>query len=345
MSLSNFNTDPTPISSLISIPTPIGITNATHSLELHVEGPPRTPGHPVVLIMTGHASAITEWAGFIRLISSHVRVVAYNRAGLGQSDESGESNPPRPEIVAEELESLLKASGIEGPWVVVGHSWGGITSREFLERVKARKNGQGVVGMVLVDTVGAEWRRHDGLAWPTPEWTALLGDRFPEVDVFFPDKESRQGLTDHEWEAYLEEENSDKHRRQASKEAEVNEAGERTLMEKKHLDEETIAEKGPILEDWPVSVLQATFRLDLQKCYNYGVEHHLGTDKERQAARRWMEEFDSRAEKVNRRQLNLSRNGRFKMVNNSGHNVQMRNPEAIVEEVLWVLETIKPLLS
>lgn len=340
----NFNTDPAPISSLISIPTPRASDDATHSLELYVAGPPRTPAHPVVLIMTGHASAITEWAGFIRLISSHVRVVAYNRAGFGRSDESGEVNPPTPEIVAEELESLLKASEIEGPWVIVSHSWGGVTGREFLERVKARRNGQGVVGMVLVDTMGAEWRRHDGLAWPTPEWTALLGDRFPMLDVFFADKESRRGLTEGEWEAFLKEENSEKHTRQASKEAEVNEVGEKVLMRKKHLDEETIAEKGPVLGDWPVSVLQATFRLDLQKCYDYGIEHHLGTDEERQAARRWMEEFDTKAETVNRKQLKLSRNGRFKRVDNSGHNVQMENPEAIVEEVLWVLETTTALL-
>lgn len=43
-------------------------------------------------------------------------------------------------------------------------------------------------------------------------------------------------------------------------------------------------------------------------------------------------------EKVNRRQLKLSTNGNFRLVKNSGHNVQMTEPEEIVREVLWALE-------
>lgn len=342
MSLPNFNTDPAPVSGLVTIPTPNAPGNATHSIQLFADGPPREPGQPMVLVLTGLTSAATEWASFVRLLSSRTRVLTYNRAGYGESDESGEFNPPTPEIVAEELERLLSVGGVEGPWVLVVHSWGGTTGREFLERVKTRSNGQGIVGMILVDTMGAEWREKEGLDWPSEDWIALLGDNFPSLDVLFPDMNSRRAITAQEWEAFLEEENSPKHMRQAGREYEAKKGGEKILMEKRHLDEEMIAENGPILGDWPVSVLQANFRLDLLKIYNYGVKNGLGTEQQRKGASEWMsDEFDRKAEEINRRQLRLSRKGRFKTVESSGHNVQMTEPEAIVEEVLWVLDEVR----
>ncbi len=70
----------------------------------------------------------------------------YDRSGLGQS----ESPPEAPEAitaasVASDLDAVLRNAGIDPPFVTVAHSWGGLTSREFLH---LRPND--IVGIVFV---------------------------------------------------------------------------------------------------------------------------------------------------------------------------------------------------
>ena len=50
-------------------------------------------------------------------------VVAYDRAGNGQSPADGQ--PATPAHIAARLHALLGAAGIPPPYVLVGHSWGG----------------------------------------------------------------------------------------------------------------------------------------------------------------------------------------------------------------------------
>jgi pimeloyl-ACP methyl ester carboxylesterase len=71
-------------------------------------------------------------------------VVAYDRAGQGWSDPG-----PRPRDAhqsAGELHAALQRAGIAGPYIVAGHSYGGLVVRAFADRYPDE-----VVGMVLVD--------------------------------------------------------------------------------------------------------------------------------------------------------------------------------------------------
>lgn len=119
----------------------------THKLYLSASGRDRQPGEPIVLLMQGMGSTISEWVAVKRLITPFARWVEYDRSGLGRS----ESPPQAPKAisalsVATELDRLLKSAGIAPPFVVVAHSWGGITSREFLHL-----RPDDIVGMVFVD--------------------------------------------------------------------------------------------------------------------------------------------------------------------------------------------------
>ncbi len=77
-------------------------------------------------------------------MASETRVCRYDRAFAGQSDDAkvGRSMPD----LAADLVALTKAAGIPGPYILVGHSFGGLVVRNF-----ARVHPSSVVGMVLVD--------------------------------------------------------------------------------------------------------------------------------------------------------------------------------------------------
>ncbi|KAL9115880.1 MAG: hypothetical protein Q9227_000248 [Pyrenula ochraceoflavens] len=358
----------TPRHLLISIPTPNSPPGTTHTLETLLFGPspslPSSSSSPLLVILPGlTSSGLTEWTSLPRHLPPTTRTLLYNRCGFGLSSPSGPSNPPTPSIVAEELESLLKGLGEEeegaGPWVLVAHSWAGVYGREFLHRTLSRDvrgkddGGEGgkVVGMVLVDVCGAEWRAREGLAFPGPALERLIGGEAglgdeEILEVMFPDEQSRRGVTGEEWDAFLREERSEGHKRQAEKEVEGQKGGEEVLWQKGHLDERRVREEGEVLGEWPLSVMQADFAgTDMVRMYEWAVRKGRGTEEERKAAREEIAGWGAREERLNRRLLGLSRRSRFVKVEGCGHNIQMQEPQAIAREILWVLEEVQKLSS
>lgn len=115
-----------------------------HRLHLLCSGK-RRAGQPVVVLEAGLAS----WSFYWRLAQPEVarfaRVCSYDRAGLGWSERGPEPRSAR--RLAEELHALLGQAGEKGPYVLVGHSLGGLLAREF-----ARQHLDEVAGLVLVDS-------------------------------------------------------------------------------------------------------------------------------------------------------------------------------------------------
>jgi pimeloyl-ACP methyl ester carboxylesterase len=111
-------------------------------------GPPEA--RPVVIFESGAFGSAADFAVVQeRLTAKGLRSCAYDRAGMGLSDPSPE---PRDGInIAADLEKLLKAADVPGPYVLVGHSMAGLRIREF-----AGRNPGKVAGVVLVDAATPE---------------------------------------------------------------------------------------------------------------------------------------------------------------------------------------------
>jgi pimeloyl-ACP methyl ester carboxylesterase len=99
---------------------------------------------PTVVLESGLGAMSSGWGWIQPEIEKFTRSVSYDRAGLGWSD--ADTAHPSALLTAWRLHMLLQASDIPGPYVLVGHSMGGL-----LVRVFANQYPDEVVGMVLVD--------------------------------------------------------------------------------------------------------------------------------------------------------------------------------------------------
>lgn len=110
----------------------------------------RGKGGPAVVLEAGIAASSISWAPVRDRVAEFTTVVTYDRAGLGWSRE-----PSRPTALgaAQELARLLESAAIPPPFILVGHSFGGLIARVFQQNFPDR-----VAGLVLVDPVcRAEW--------------------------------------------------------------------------------------------------------------------------------------------------------------------------------------------
>jgi len=114
-------------------------------------------GSPTVILDSGMGVPAMGWVLVQPEIAKFSRVCSYDRAGYGWS-EAGPK--PRTSLqIAKELRALLEASGEKGPYIMVGHSFGGYNVRVFTGLYP-----NDVAGMVLVDAEhGDEEKRIDDL--------------------------------------------------------------------------------------------------------------------------------------------------------------------------------------
>jgi pimeloyl-ACP methyl ester carboxylesterase len=101
-------------------------------------------GVPVV-VETGSGALARGWDDIAPRITEFARFVTYDRAGYGWSDEGRWRTTGTD--VAGDLCGLLAALRIDGPYVLVGHSLGGLYVRSFLDAYPDQ-----VAGIVLVDS-------------------------------------------------------------------------------------------------------------------------------------------------------------------------------------------------
>lgn len=122
-------------------PAPGAFVNVNQNqVHLHCTG----NGSPVVVLESGLGGNSVEWSPVQERLANKVRVCSYDRPGYGWSDLV--STPRNALTIARELEELLENSDEQGPYVLVGHSFGGHIIRLF-----ANEFGTKVAGMVLVD--------------------------------------------------------------------------------------------------------------------------------------------------------------------------------------------------
>jgi pimeloyl-ACP methyl ester carboxylesterase len=101
-------------------------------------------GSPTVILEAGYGANASAWGRVQPALSRSTRVCAYDRAGYGFSDPG--PLPRDGAAAARDLDQALEQAGVEGPYIVVGHSAGGLYGRLFA----ARRPGE-VAGLVLLD--------------------------------------------------------------------------------------------------------------------------------------------------------------------------------------------------
>ncbi|MDE0102931.1 MAG: alpha/beta hydrolase [Bryobacterales bacterium] len=118
-----------------------------HRLHLRCQG----SGTPTVVFEAGLPGSSLAWASVSGEVASFTTTCSYDRAGYAWSEPSPAARSAG--NIVRELHLLLRNSGIAAPFVLVGHSFGGL-----LMQLYASQYPDDVAGMVLVDS------SHSGLA-------------------------------------------------------------------------------------------------------------------------------------------------------------------------------------
>ncbi len=115
-----------------------------YRLHLYEMGSGRNEG-PTVVFDSDMGCSCLDWCKVQPEVAKFAHAVSYDRAGLGWSDSG--PNPRTSEQMVAELHSLLTNANVPKPYILVGHSFGGLNIRLY-----AGTYPQEVVGMVFVDT-------------------------------------------------------------------------------------------------------------------------------------------------------------------------------------------------
>lgn len=125
----------------------------------------KSPHRPTVILAHGGTAMSAQWAWIQPALARHTQVVAYDRPGLGWSEAAPALIDAATE--AEHLYTALKHAEIEGPFLLVGHSLGGLTVQVFAQRYPEE-----TAGLVLIDPVTVE--RHELLPYGIDSTTLTL---------------------------------------------------------------------------------------------------------------------------------------------------------------------------
>jgi pimeloyl-ACP methyl ester carboxylesterase len=118
-------------------------------------------GSPTVVLDAGYGADSEDWIKIIPKLMLHTRVCAYDRASLGQSDK--QTGLRTSQQIAEQLHTLLASAKVDGPYIVVGHSVGGMSMLVFADRFRDE-----VAGLVLVDSSHPDQYDRWSAVLPTP---------------------------------------------------------------------------------------------------------------------------------------------------------------------------------
>lgn len=124
-------------------------------------------GGPTVLLEAGASQTSSTWDSVWSELQAVATVLRYDRANLGQSNPA--PTPRTAEEIVADLYALVKRLELPAPYILVGHSFGGLCMQLFAQRYLGE-----VAGLVLVDSSHAD---------QTARGLAVLGERPDEPEV------------------------------------------------------------------------------------------------------------------------------------------------------------------
>jgi len=145
-----------------------------HRLHLHCKG----QGGPTLVLEAGMAGWSQDWAFVHDGLAQVGQVCSYDRAGYGWSDAA--ATPRNGMDAVDDLRRALDAAGIPSPYLLAGHSFGGLLAAMF-----ARAYPKEIAGLALIDAVGRDYE-----AQFPPEryrkFRSSLGRTLMLADMFSP---------------------------------------------------------------------------------------------------------------------------------------------------------------
>jgi pimeloyl-ACP methyl ester carboxylesterase len=280
-------------------------------------------GSPAVVFDSGWEDWAPVWTLVQPEVAKWTRACSYDRAGAGFSDPGP---MPRTSVrIAAELRDALHNAGIAGPYILVGHAFGGDNVRTFAERYPAE-----VAGLVLVeaDIGGADEHPgdaryiaslrecRDAIAAGKPLPTVPAGPGRPArtcAQQFF------RGLPEATWSPQLNAKLLDlAQTRVAMYDAYISE------MEKMPQDEAYLQEHSRSLGSLPIRVLSTG---------NHGI-HALDPTRPQDAEQR---KYEQRVARAQAKWLELSSNAQQLFTDKSSEYIQFDQPGFVVEAIREVL--------
>ncbi len=273
---------------------------------------------PTVVLEAGKGLSSIDWILVQPGLAKFARVCSVDRAGYGWSDES--PLPRTSEYIADELQLLLANSGEQGPFILVGHSFGGATIRIF-----AHKYHEQVAGLVLVDAVHEDKNEKLLSLWHSSFSLEYFVMSRPRLAAFV----GNIGLA----RLWIRNANPNGLRHDAAPELKAMALAKlsttkfiRALSEEEaHLDhslkqlKKVAQAQQPELGDIPLTVITA------------GLSHiHEGMSEETAA---WTKAFEEAWNILQKDLATKSRNSRQVFAEKSGHGIPRDQPEIIVDEI------------
>jgi len=126
-----------------------------YRLHLSCTGTAR-PGSPTVILEAGYGNSLLVWSKVQPAVAAFTRVCSYDRAGYGWSDT--DPLPRTAGRMVTELHTLLARAGVAGPYVLVGHSYGGLIMQLYTYTYP-----QQVAGLVLIESMHVDQFRYPDL--------------------------------------------------------------------------------------------------------------------------------------------------------------------------------------
>lgn len=160
---------------------------------------------PVVIFESGLGDDSTVWGSVTEKVAEFARVVVYDRAGLGKSDPKPGNSAITSQDMLNDLKTLLKKENIKPPYILVGHSNGGLTMQLF-----AQEYPNEVAGAILIDSMTHDQNFHDpvpskdtnyyreAIAFQKNRLQLKNANQFPSIPLIVLTATNHPGLKKHE---------------------------------------------------------------------------------------------------------------------------------------------------
>lgn len=151
-----------------------------HRLFLDCQGEAKSA---TVILLAGGGGTTETWNKVQHPISLFTRACSYDRLGLGRSDSVQKGQEQSVTQIVSDLNGLLNAAKISPPYILVGHSIGGLYARAYERHYDAQ-----VAGMVLIDSSHEEqiWRFAQGEPDALLEYPRWRDQGFMRSQGFLP---------------------------------------------------------------------------------------------------------------------------------------------------------------